>query len=82
MGAGDEIPSVLRSLGMNISLISTQELVAGGEGREDVEPPAGGAIERIRPFQVPSHPESQILPVLVRKQNGVPIRPGSDVSPR
>jgi LmbE family N-acetylglucosaminyl deacetylase len=29
MGTGDEIPSVLRSLGMNISLISPQELASG-----------------------------------------------------
>ncbi|HET6935212.1 MAG TPA: PIG-L family deacetylase [Candidatus Angelobacter sp.] len=35
MGAGDEIPSVLRSLGMNISLISPQELASGDLSRYD-----------------------------------------------
>ena len=35
MGAGDEIPSVLRSVGVNLSLISAQELASGDLGRYD-----------------------------------------------
>jgi hypothetical protein len=35
MGAGDEIPSVLRGLGLNISLISPQELASGDLSRYD-----------------------------------------------
>ncbi len=35
MGAGDEIPSVLRSVGLNVSLISAQELASGDLGRYD-----------------------------------------------
>ncbi|HZD95638.1 MAG TPA: PIG-L family deacetylase, partial [Candidatus Sulfotelmatobacter sp.] len=33
MGAGDEIPSVLESVGLNVSLISSQELAAGDLSR-------------------------------------------------
>ncbi|HMC31291.1 MAG TPA: NEW3 domain-containing protein, partial [Candidatus Angelobacter sp.] len=33
MGAGDEIPSVLQSVGLNVSLITLQELAAGDLGR-------------------------------------------------
>src|SRR5260370_33203446 len=35
MGAGDEIPSVLRSVGVNVSLISAQELASGDLSRYD-----------------------------------------------
>ncbi len=35
MGAGDEIPSVLKSVGMNITIITPQELAAGDLGRYD-----------------------------------------------
>jgi LmbE family N-acetylglucosaminyl deacetylase len=35
MGAGDEIPSVLRSVGLNVNLISTQELASGDLNRYD-----------------------------------------------
>jgi LmbE family N-acetylglucosaminyl deacetylase len=35
MGTGDEIPSVLRSVGMNVSLISPQELSTGDLSRYD-----------------------------------------------
>jgi hypothetical protein len=35
MGAGDEIPSVLRSVGVNLSLISAQELAEGDLSRYD-----------------------------------------------
>jgi LmbE family N-acetylglucosaminyl deacetylase len=35
MGAGDEIPTVLSSVGLNVSLITPRELVAGDLGRFD-----------------------------------------------
>ena len=35
MGAGDEIPSVLKSVGVNVNLISPQELAAGDLSRYD-----------------------------------------------
>jgi LmbE family N-acetylglucosaminyl deacetylase len=35
MGAGDEIPAVLRGVGVNVSLISAQELAAGDLSRYD-----------------------------------------------
>jgi LmbE family N-acetylglucosaminyl deacetylase len=35
MGAGDEIPAVLRGLGMNVNLISPQELASGDLSRYD-----------------------------------------------
>lgn len=35
MGAGDEIPSVLRSVGVNVNLISPQELASGDLSRYD-----------------------------------------------
>ncbi|HEV2960920.1 MAG TPA: NEW3 domain-containing protein [Candidatus Angelobacter sp.] len=35
MGAGDEIPSVLKSVGLNVNLITPQELASGDLGRYD-----------------------------------------------
>jgi LmbE family N-acetylglucosaminyl deacetylase len=35
MGAGDEIPAVLRSVGVNLNIITPQELVSGDLGRYD-----------------------------------------------
>ena len=35
MGAGDEIPSVMKSVGLNVSLITPQELASGDFGRYD-----------------------------------------------
>src|SRR5437016_1413768 len=46
MGAGDEIPSVLKSVGLNVNLITPQDLASGDLGRYDT------IIVGIRPYDL------------------------------